>query len=137
VESAAAGGTARKTRPGRPVEPPVGIEPTTFSLRAASTGVLNLLVSVNHGWEYRYPERIFQSGGPPGGHAPTTWLAWSGPKTYEILADIGSLGSSPEDRVTAVLAVVEQGPGCSSFAACAGTRGLQVLVTPIDRPQLG
>jgi hypothetical protein len=77
--------------PGRHVEPPVGIEPTTFSLRAASTGELNLLVSVNHGWEHRYPDRIFQCGGPPGGHVPTTWVAWSGLKTYKILADFGGM----------------------------------------------
>jgi hypothetical protein len=39
---------------------------TTSSLRAASTGELNLLVRVDHGWEHRHPQRILQCGGPPG-----------------------------------------------------------------------
>jgi hypothetical protein len=31
------------------MEPPVGIEPMTFSLRAAGTSKLDLLASVDHG----------------------------------------------------------------------------------------
>ena len=49
-------------------EPPVGIEPTTYSLRAAASADWMALTRVDHAGGRWASMRLFRFGGPPGGH---------------------------------------------------------------------